>query len=86
MLTQTSSTEKLDMPTKSIFKIPLPLNPTPRELLVSVAGIDHEMHSISALARSKQAITLTCSCQKIFSLPNTPEHLKILRHVPMDAS
>lgn len=71
---------------KSIFKIPLPSNPTSRELLVSVAGRSHEMHSISTLARSKQEITLTCSCQKVFALPNTPEHLNILRHVPMDAS
>lgn len=62
----------------------LPANPTPRELLVSVAGRDHDMHSIVTLARSRQSISLTCSCKKVFSVPNTIEHLKILRNVPMD--
>ena len=69
---------------KYATSLKLPVNPTPRELLVSAAGEDHGTHSIITLARSRQAITLTCSCRKVFSVPNTEEHLRILRNVPMD--
>lgn len=62
----------------------LPVNPTARELLISAAGVDHEFHSIITLARSRQSISLTCSCRKVFSVPNTEEHLRAVRNVPMD--
>lgn len=56
---------------------------TPRELLASVAGSDHELHSPVAKARSKSTITLTCSCGKVFAVANTPEHLHILRNIEL---
>jgi len=56
---------------------------TAREVLVAAAGKKHELHSAVALARSKETLTITCSCGKIIAVPNTEETRRSLRNVPM---
>lgn len=62
---------------------PMVRGKTARELLVEAAGDEHELHSPINLARSRQAISITCSCGKVFAIINNKEHLHILRHIPM---
>ena len=60
----------------------LPFGPTARDLLVAVAGNEHDTHSI--VARRKQSrgvITFACSCGEVFKIIATPEISTALRNV-----
>jgi hypothetical protein len=55
---------------------------TSRELLESVAGKAHELHSVVGCRKFATSITLVCSCGEKFRVPNSAVALAALRFVP----
>jgi len=59
---------------------------TAREILVSVAGKDHELHSIAKRYRPKEGvIPIECSCGKRFEVRDTKDNERALDSAPKAA-
>lgn len=55
---------------------------TSRELLESVAGKEHEIHSVVKCQKFAHTITLFCSCGETFRVPSSAVALAALKFVP----
>lgn len=62
-----------------------PSRKTAREVLVYVAGKEHELHSVADcknLSSGKMKIVITCSCGEKFKVEDTLENMRSLVNAP----